>query len=797
MDLSWIALLLLTFFWFSAVPVYEPGSFFAPVCLLAALICAWISYWRGNLPGGGNGSHRNQIQAGAGFANGFILCVYIFFAQGAVFPFLYWLFAKFHQEGFLAIISGYILNLLGLQTIVEKGAIHIASAVGTVVITSAWEKFAAFHFLLLLVGGIVILILKKARLKHYLVFILVTSLYAVIRYSFLLAVYAHYRLHSIFWEQTAAFLLLLPYVLILAVLFKKLNEQTVSLAGFPGWSFVRDRKTRLLDAITIFAVVILVLSGTAFFAWQEVGREKQGRVLVDEYHSDWEWTDEAYDEYWFGERSGYNYYCFYEHINRYYHASRNTSPITSQTLTETDILILKTPTSPYSNAEISAVLEFVHRGGSVFLIGDHTNVFGTSSYLNQIAVPMGLRFRYDCTYELTRGNLQEYTSPRLLPHPVVKGMPLFLFATSCTLEANWRAEEIILGSGLKNLPLDYSRKNFFPADPNAPLMEFGVFLQCAGITYGKGRVLAFTDSTVFSNFWMFMTGKPELLLKSMQWLNRENSSIVSNRAIAVAGIGFALCLLIGVTWRYKQQGWVFPVGICLVAALTVFGMSYMYFSARAELLQTPEARLSYTKICFESEYTNGKLPNDLSGFFAKADEQISTFYVWTQRLGCVPSLEESLSMAVEKGDIAVTIKPGRAIGNTEDLIKQIGAGKTLLILDNGEQGDYSGDLLRAAGMKIRQTSMSDTASAFQLFGEQYQIPLTPAAATVDGGMPLIFDENGKVVFSVQRIGSGKIAVFTDPDLFYNANLGDVSANLTEKTSLLTRLEFQIFKHLLQ
>ena len=60
---------------------------------------------------------------------------------------------------------------------------------------------------------------------------------------------------------------------------------------------------------------------------------------------------------------------------------------------------------------------------------------------------------------------------------------------------------------------------------------------------------------------------------------------------------------------------------------------------------------------------------------------------------------------------------------------------------------------------------------------------------------MLLDSAGNSLYSVTEIGAGRLAVFSDPDLFYNLELGDVSANLTEKTASLSRLEFEIMKSL--
>ncbi len=49
------------------------------------------------------------------------------------------------------------------------------------------------------------------------------------------------------------------------------------------------------------------------------------------------------------------------------------------------MLIIKTPTARYSADEVTAIVNYVQHGGSLLLIGDHTNVFNMNTYLNDIS----------------------------------------------------------------------------------------------------------------------------------------------------------------------------------------------------------------------------------------------------------------------------------------------------------------------------------------------------------------------------------------------------------------------------
>jgi len=46
---------------------------------------------------------------------------------------------------------------------------------------------------------------------------------------------------------------------------------------------------------------LLLFGSMACFSWfRDPGIAKQGRVLIDEYYSNWEWTDRKLDTAWYG-----------------------------------------------------------------------------------------------------------------------------------------------------------------------------------------------------------------------------------------------------------------------------------------------------------------------------------------------------------------------------------------------------------------------------------------------------------------------------------------------------------------
>lgn len=772
MSLEFCGVLLSALALTSALHIYERPSFTAVLFLICALLAALCHY-----------KYKTRRSFPDSMKAASIVTLSVLAAQCAVLPFYFILASRFHSESLFAALSGWILNLFGVRTVAEGEWLYIDAFGRTLHFLSSWEKVGILFSALLLIGSIVLLLLKKSKWWHYFAAAGIIFVYTAIRYALLIMFYTSYVIHNIFWMNAVSFVTFIPCALLLWAVFSRSDAPDVD--GF--FKFKRSR-TSLVTCGLAFTTALFAV---CFIGLNPSGGPRGGSVLVDEFHSDWEWTTEAYDENWYGERSGYNYYCFYEHIARYFDTRRNMSEISDETLSGVDVLVMKTPTRPFSDSEVDAIESFVRDGGGLYLIGDHTNVFGTGNNLNQLSKRFGITFNLDATYELTDGSLSEFERPALLPHQTIQNLPHFLFATSCTLSAPLTAHESILGYGLKTFSADYSQKNFFPKDTNGPDIEFGLFLQSAAVEYGSGRVLAFTDSTVFSNFWMFMPGKPELLIESINWLDRYNAFQFDTRTVfffAMLASGAVLAVLLIINRGRNCRGALLltSIGSAIACALIVTALNGISMPAR-------EPIKPFTKIAFEDQISEYKLPRDLEGFMSDADRQLNTFYVWTQRLGYVPSVAGGLAQSLRAGDLAVLAKPREPVGNTDELLMLIENGARLLILDNVKSGGNSEPLLSKLGMRIENRKIGAAAS----FEGLSDIPLTPEASAVVGGIPLMTDDTGNSILSVKQHGKGLVAVFTDPDLFYSLEMGDVSANLTERTEKLARLEFALLRNLIE
>ena len=721
---------------------------------------------------------RRLSFAGVGTAfGGLILTV-----QSVLLPIHFALASRYHQADVMAPLANLLLRAVGIKTSLDGAIISAQATRQMYSISITWEKLATFLTLEIIVGGLLIMFFTSLKRKRTISLVFVVLAYMLARSVFLVLLFMDSGRLNIFWKPAATLLSLVPLAFILIKVYP--------LERVPHLRPLRlDRRAWLAGAAAFLCVAALI----GVWGFYDPGVRKQGRVLIDEKHSNWEWTTEEYDTKWYGEKSGYNYYSLYDYLNHFYRVDRNFDPITADLLSGYDVLVVKTPTEAFAQEEVESIEAFVVGGGGLWLISDHTNVFGMSSYINPIAERFGLRYNYDSTYDLDTGALSEYRRPTVMPDPIVQHMPPFLFATSCTVQAPLSARGAIVGYKLKAIGADYSQKNFFPIVPESPDIDYGLFLQAAAVSHGNGRVVAFTDSTTFSNFWMFMPGKPELALGTMEWLNRENSSPAPFIFFLVAGVlllGAAVYLIVK-TDKQTTLVVVFCAGL-LAAAV----MPYVYEAANGASYALPQPHTGYTRVSFEQEHSDFAMATLLQGFMAEPQIRYDTFYVWNQRLGYVPSVSPSLEEATENADLLVLINPSKPFteGETESIVKYVKNGGRVLLLDSAANGrSASNELLGIFDMSLDLTPIGRLSASYAADGEFFT---SDQAGSVQGGEAVISTASGKSIYSFTRKGDGIVAVWSDSNLFCNASLGDVSAIPSDYQLQLSELEFWMLRGLI-
>jgi len=498
-----------------------------------------------------------------------------------------------------------------------------------------------------------------------------------------------------FWSTPTHLFLLLPAVLLawrLAPLRSKGSGASVA-AGGDGFPEIeaptpQGRKTPGLAAPSLasrrrgWAAIALVLAGvgafTAGVVWDPVGRRKAGRVVIEEHHPEgdkqWERTDKPFDTTWYGHLSGYNYYCIYDYMTRFYDVARRTEPLSDAALADCDVLIVKVPTRPYAPREIEAIERFVDRGGGLMLVGEHTNVFHSGTYLNSIARRFGFTFRHDCLFGVDKVFEQRYEPP-VVPHPIVQHVLWMDFATSCSIAPEQSTGRAAIRSvGLKSLMADYHVGNFYPKPDDSPEMRYGAFVQLWTMRRGRGRIAAFTDSTIFSNFCVFEPGKKELWMGIVEWLNHQPPARDPRWPLTIAGTALVLVVLLQ-TRRWPGARLVLLAAGTLGWAAAALGVRA--YAARA--MPYPEPIRPYVQVNLDRTVSDVRLPRN--GFISIDSTDYGVFERWILRLGYFTA--RRTHPEVWDGDMIVLLEPTRPVSPEyrAALVRFVDHGGKLLVID--------------------------------------------------------------------------------------------------------------------
>lgn len=738
---------------------------------------------------------------------GILLSGVILLFQTAVFPFYMAFVSHGHRVDLLSPVISPVANLLGLRTSTTTGLLFVQTVQQTYAISITWEKLGCYLCLNMFLGALILFVLFSGRKKilgHTILFLFTTAVYTILRFVGMLSVFLATTDLSVFWNPFYMTISFLPLTLLLVKLLplREDSEQTMSVPS------LHITKRHLLALLMMF---LLVSSFTGTILYQDPGLMKNGRVLIDEYHSQWEDTLRPLDTEWYGLLSTYNYYSWAQWISHYYTVTKNTDSIlTSEMLNDYDILILKCPTESYTIQEIQSIKQFVDNGGGLYLIGDHTNVFGMNTFLNQISEEFGIRFKNDATYELGSGDLTTYHSARSFSHPVMRHVMQFEFMTSCTLEptsffASVRMENIIIGNRIISEPGTYSTENFFRESVSSPDSEYGYLLQAAAMKYGQGRVVAFTDSTVFSSFCVFTDGYPSFTLGVLEYLNRTNSYPFIPLIFLCITV-FSLLVLVVLLRKSKKITllWMF-----LFAGLLAFSLiSSLCFYCNDLSYSLPVAYEDYSQVSFDLQHSSCNISVKPTAALSTTKNNYGTFFVWTQRVKCVPTLEKTLKDATEKGTIVVIINPTEPFTESEIhlLRTYVEKGGRVLLMDSIMNPQSSAnDLLGNFGLWLMPMTTDQP-----LYSDKNEDGnLTPVSnitvpfLIVTGGKPILHNQENETYASMiefinETTGTvGKLVVIVDSYTFSDVVMGGPFTDPTERQREIYDTQFFLFEEVLK
>jgi len=435
-----------------------------------------------------------------------------------------------------------------------------------------------------------------------------------------------------------------------------------------------------------WAVTASCLGLLAGFAYQYVpaGASKSGRILIDDRLSQ-EWAPArrrpSFD--WYGDFATYGFGAFSEYLGYYYSVAVNASqPYSPELLRDWDVLVIKVPQSPLADDELVAVLDFVRSGGAVVAIGDHTNLLRSSDILNQVTAPMGIWFNSDTLLDAERGGFSYFRAGMLPAHPAIQATRAVEFMSGCSLTVTAPAESVISVDNQYSQAHDYANSSNFGAAFGDPARHRGRHCLVATAEYGRGRVVAIADSTMFATFGLFLWDRDRLIQSVLAYCNHEASpfrSLLDLVAVMAAVLAVAVAFLAVPSAGLRVAA---VVSLCLGLGVGVG------FGARLneELYAWPEPQLPPHHVAWWVPGTEVILPPTLgSAGPLRYDFAYDTLYAAIPRAGLFPHLAQSAE-DVQRSDIMLVINPSQPPepGMLRDIALWVMTGGTLVVATGRE-----------------------------------------------------------------------------------------------------------------
>jgi len=539
------------------------------------------------------------------------------------------------------------------------------------------------------------------------------------------------------------------------------------------------------------ALVPLLVAGS--LAFLPAGRKPQELTFaIDESHGRWETTLAEFDRTSYGRDTVYNYRLLRDWLTAQFPVQLVTGQLVD---VKADVIIVKTPTTYFSQEEKDFLKSFVRAGGTLLVVGDHTNLFGTSAIINDLLGWAGLRLNFDAV--LSSVSAHHNLEPKWW-NPVASdpGISRIEIQTGASIAStNPLVDMLLVADSVYAERADYSNERFFGELSPSSDDRKGPVCLCARRHYGRGSVILFSDSTIWSNFSFYAVSNERLF-----------SSLIREHGHKQHWLGslltfLCLWLLALLIWQRSRRAVGRPMrtGQVVLWTLSLLSVLCVIWRAAAVWLAGapwPAGSGGLTRAAFDARSSGIELRADVRKGTGRDLSDYSTFYAWLSRAGLHPLyLQEHCYDDPAIPALIINPKHPLDIARLKQVSSFLKAGGRMLFLFDPDLQDpeIAGRFLAEFGIKVRpgraEGSLHDAAGP-DLHPHLLSLPFDLLAATaaakgrermslgelrysLSGLTPLLVDSAGLVVAGQKSIGKGRLTVFARSSLFSEHFFGDV------------------------
>lgn len=266
------------------------------------------------------------------------------------------------------------------------------------------------------------------------------------------------------------------------------------------------RLIEINDTMNIRLIVIVSILST-LGTYVALPSRPISSIVFDESHGPWETVIKTYSPEDFGRAHNYSYSLLSDYAKELTGKSDYNLQNTGIVLPKDALFIIKTPTKLLESDFIEYMVNWVHDGGSLLVILDHTDLFDMTQNTNPLLqIIAGLKVNTDAVFD-KNGLPNKPSTPisnRILGR-LDANNKVFPYQTGASIQhLPWNAR-ILASYGLSySEPGDYSGTNRFGGFKTKPEYRFSEHPSIVAVPSGRGLVVLLTDSTLWSNFSIFL-----------------------------------------------------------------------------------------------------------------------------------------------------------------------------------------------------------------------------------------------------------------------------------------------------
>ncbi len=494
----------------------------------------------------------------------------------------------------------------------------------------------------------------------------------------------------------------------------------------------------------------------------------------------------------YGKRSGGMFGIMPRYLKWLGFRSRMIDSLTPVKLADADVLVMINLNEHLSRKEVLCVLQFVHNGGGLLLLGDHTNLGGLMVNFNRLLHFVPMRFAFDSAMP------SRYTWDTLMdirPHPITNGFAREITRSwwvGASIACRYPAVPLVIGKycysdwgykhNKKKAYLGNRRFDYYERENDVVL--------AAAASYGRGKIMACGDTSAFHNT-TFMETYPFVVNTFRLLADRDHPAAARSPAwikiiLLCAIVGCGILFFIGGAHLLSPLA----VVIILGAGATISGTA-----ERGGQLSDP---IPYQNIdvAYIDYVHNGRF--DLMSW---EDDSIGGLKNNLLRNKYYPFLLRAFDTGkIMQSKLFISIAPTRAYTpqETAAVMNFVKSGGTLLLSVGWEEKEASMPLLTALGMDIDNTPLARCEYTLSYAtARKNKKSRKKITAHFSEAWPVIYEESdaidvicrpmGYPVIVQKHVGSGRAIVIGDSKFLLNNNLEDDDSYSVQNMLLLRRL----------